>query len=103
MSGEFLGAASDQEPEYQLETLTGPAFDDHLLALVLRSVNTLSVSGYRLVCMTSRSVNPETNIVTVECRDEERHSHRLTYSLEPDSPIEHEMLKDRPDPRTEYP
>lgn len=99
--GEGLLPPPDRNPELLLETLTGPLLDNHLLGLVARNMDTLSVDGYRLVCMNSRSVNPDTHVVTVECRDDEHHQHRLMYTLDDDSPVAHEMLKDRPDPRTE--
>jgi hypothetical protein len=99
--GEGLGATPEQELVYELEMLTGPELDTRLLELVLLNARTLSVDGVRLLCVDSRYVNPETCTVTVECRDEERQGHRLTYSLEDGSPIAHEFLKERPDPRTE--
>lgn len=98
--GEGLLPPPDRDPEFLLEALTGPALDNHLVGLVLRNVDTLSVDGYRLICVNSRSVNPDTQMVTVECRDDKHHQHRLTYTLDDDSPVAHEMLEDRPSPRT---
>ena len=100
--GERLGVSPDQDPAYELELLTGPEIDEHLLALCLQTATTLTISGTRILCIDNRTVNPETNIVTVTCRDEERHRHQLTYTLETDGPVIHEMLKDRPDPRTDF-
>jgi hypothetical protein len=98
---EVLGASPDQDPTYDLETLTGPEMDTHLLELWFQTVKVLPVSGFRIVCIDSRTVNPETHLVTVSCRDDELRNHQLTYTLDDDSPVAHEVLKDRPDPRTE--
>lgn len=100
--GEALGVSPDQEPDYELETLTGPELDAQLLGLWIREVPALRIGDFRVVCVDSRFVNPETRTVTVECRDEELHPHRLTYTLDDGSQVTHELLKDRPDPRTEY-
>lgn len=100
--GETLGTSPDDDPNYELGTLTGPELDAHLLGLQFQSVKVLSLGGFRIICIDSRFVNPETNIVTVECRDEELHPHRLSYTLEDGSQVAHEMLKDRPNPRAKY-
>lgn len=100
--GETLGISPDQDPDYNLETLTGPEMDTHLLELWFQTVKTLSVSGFRIICIDSRTLNRETSTITVDCRDEELHCHRLTYTLDEGSQVAHEILKDRPDPRTDY-
>jgi hypothetical protein len=96
---ESLGRAPDEEPIFELEELTGPEFDYHLLELLTHATPAITIEGHsrhRLVSVYGRHVDQETSVVTADCRDDERHRHRLTYTLDKDSPVSHEMLEDEP-------
>ena len=97
--GEVLGRSADQDPAFQLEVLTGPDFDYRQFGLLTHDAPALSVDGYCFVSVKQRTLDQETGVLTIVCRDDGRHRHLLAYTLDIDSLVSHEMLEDEPDPR----
>lgn len=86
-----------QDPEYLTDTLTGPQFDEIAFHLLTHETLTLSVNGHRIVSIHSRAHSPETDIVTLTCRDDAGKRHEFNYTLDPGSTVSHAVLEE-PEP-----
>ena len=91
--------APNLDPAFLSDTVTSNEFEVALFNLLTHEISTMTFDGHRIVSVNGREHSEHDDTVIAVCRDEEGHRHVFTYTLDPDSRVAHEVIKDEPDSR----